>query len=366
MSEDNYNDFEKNDDEINDDEKNDKEKVISELIDFGFSIIICEKASFYCENNLKHCLEWIYYHQDDDDFNDELDTSNPDESKYYKNLNRKPASNINYNNELNNSYKNDKNNYDNNNLENNSKLNNSSNLNNNLENNSKLNNSSNLNNNNFGNNSNIINNDPSSKIQSNGSNEYTIFNNSKKIIDLKDENSIRNSMAEVYLKKLKNSNESPENNNIEEEESNKKKNESVDELISEVYKESNIQNDEDEKSSVKIIYTKDENISSYIKTLKKLYENKSLYGDALLTCFETLKIMLENIIKEPDNKKYLVINLDNNSFNERVGQYPTAIKILEEIGFTKKENNKLNLDVVEHELIQNTINQLDFEIEKLK
>ena len=134
MSEDNYNDFEKNDDEINDDEKNDKEKVISELIDFGFSIIICEKASFYCENNLKHCLEWIYYHQDDDDFNDELDTSNPDESKYYKNLNRKPASNINYNNELNNSYKNDKNNYDNNNLENNSKLNNSSNLNNNLEN----------------------------------------------------------------------------------------------------------------------------------------------------------------------------------------------------------------------------------------
>ena len=249
---------------------------------------------------------------------------------------------------------------------NNSKLNNSSNLNNNLENNSKLNNSSNLNNNNFGNNSNIINNDPSSKNQSNGSNEYTIFNNSKKIIDLKDENSIRNSMAEVYLKKLKNSNESPENNNIEEEESNKKKNESVDELISEVYKESNIQNDEDEKSSVKIIYTKDENISSYIKTLKKLYENKSLYGDALLTCFETLKIMLENIIKEPDNKKYHVINLDNNSFNERVGQYPTAIKILEEIGFTKKENNKLNLDVVEHELIQNTINQLDFEIEKLK
>ena len=88
MSDDNYNDF----------EKSDEEKVISELRDLGFSIIISEKACFYCDNNLKHCLEWIYYHQDDNDFDDELDRSNPDESKYYKNLNRKP--NLNNKNEF--------------------------------------------------------------------------------------------------------------------------------------------------------------------------------------------------------------------------------------------------------------------------
>ena len=358
MSEDNYNDFEKNDDEINDDEKNDEEKVISELRDLGFSIRISEKASFYCENNLKHCLEWIYYHQDDNDFNDELDTSNPDESKYYKNLNRKPASNNNnYNNEFNN------NNYNN-------ELNNNNNNDNNEINNSYQNDKNNFNhsnldsNNNFDNSSKINNNDPNSKTHTNGSNEYSIFNNSKKIIEPKDENSIRSSMIEVYSKKLKNQNESPEKNNREEE-SNKKINESEDEIITEGERENKNENEEEEKSSLKVIYTKDENISFYIKTLKKLYGNKSFYGDTILTCFQTLKKMLENIINEPDNKKYLVINLDNNDFNERVGKYPIAIKLLEEIGFTKIENNKLSLDEIEHDLIQNTIDKLNNEIQIL-
>ncbi len=254
------------------------------------------------------------------------------------NNNNELNNNNNDNNEINNSYQNDKNNFNHSNLDSN---------------------------NNFDNSSKINNNDPNSKTHTNGSNEYSIFNNSKKIIEPKDENSIRSSMIEVYSKKLKNQNESPEKNNREEE-SNKKINESEDEIITEGERENKNENEEEEKSSLKVIYTKDENISFYIKTLKKLYGNKSFYGDTILTCFQTLKKMLENIIKEPDNKKYHVINLDNNSFNERVGQYPTAIKILEEIGFTKKENNKLNLDVVEHELIQNTINQLDFEIEKLK
>ncbi len=359
MSEDNYNDFEKNDDEINDDEKNDEEKVISELRDLGFSIRISEKASFYCENNLKHCLEWIYYHQDDNDFNDELDTSNPDESKYYKNLNRKPASNNNNNNNIYYNNNNDNNELNNNNNNDNNEINNS------YQNDKNNFNHSNLDsNNNFDNSSKINNNDPNSKTHTNGSNEYSIFNNSKKIIEPKDENSIRSSMIEVYSKKLKNQNESPEKNNREEE-SNKKINESEDEIITEGERENKNENEEEEKSSLKVIYTKDENISFYIKTLKKLYGNKSFYGDTILTCFQTLKKMLENIINEPDNKKYLVINLDNNDFNERVGKYPIAIKLLEEIGFTKIENNKLSLDEIEHDLIQNTIDKLNNEIQIL-
>ena len=359
MSEDNYNDFEKNDDEINDNEKNDEEKVISELRDLGFSIRISEKASFYCENNLKHCLEWIYYHQDDNDFNDELDTSNPDESKYYKNLNRKPASNNNNNNKIYYNNNNDNNELNNNNNNDNNEINNS------YQNDKNNFNHSNLDsNNNFDNSSKINNNDPNSKTHTNGSNEYSIFNNSKKIIEPKDENSIRSSMIEVYSKKLKNQNESPEKNNREEE-SNKKINESEDEIITEGERENKNENEEEEKSSLKVIYTKDENISFYIKTLKKLYGNKSFYGDTILTCFQTLKKMLENIINEPDNKKYLVINLDNNDFNERVGKYPIAIKLLEEIGFTKIENNKLSLDEIEHDLIQNTIDKLNNEIQIL-
>ena len=171
-------------------------------------------------------------------------------------------------------------------------------------------------------------------------------------------------MIEVYSKKLKNQNESPEKNNREEE-SNKKINESEDEIITEGERENKNENEEEEKSSLKVIYTKDENISFYIKNLKKLYGNKSFYGDTILTCFQTLKKMLENIINEPDNKKYLVINLDNNDFNERVGKYPIAIKLLEEIGFTKIENNKLSLDEIEHDLIQNTIDKLNNEIQIL-
>ena len=397
MSDDNYNDF----------EKSDEEKVISELRDLGFSILISEKACFYCDNNLKHCLEWIYYHQNDNDFDDELDRSNPDESKYYKNLNRKP--NLNNKNEFNNTYQNNNNNFnhsnlDNNNYDNSNTIKNNNNLdNNNNDNSNTINNNNNLNNNNYDNsntinnnnnldnnnyeNSNTINNnnnldnnnnDNSNTINNNNnlnnnnyenSNSNTInnnetsskYNDSKKISKLNDESSIKSTMKDVYLKKLKNNhNENSESNNKEE----NKLNESVDELLKEVLQEKENENEE-EKSSTKKIYTKDENISDYIKILKTTYGNKSLYGESLSDCFKTIQKMLKNIINEPDNHKFRIINLNNFSFNQRVGQYPIAIKLLEEIGFKKIEDDKLNLEDIDYDLFEKTINKLDNEINNL-
>ena len=346
MSDDNYNDF----------EKSDEEKVISELRDLGFSILISEKACFYCDNNLKHCLEWIYYHQDDNDFDDELDRNNPDESKYYKNLNRKP--NLNNKNEFNNTYQNNNNNFnhsnlDNNNYDNSNTIKNNNNLdNNNNDNSNTINNNNNLNNNNYENsNSNTINNNETSSK----------YNDSQKISKLNDESSIKSTMKDVYLKKLKNNhNENSESNNKEE----NKLNESVDELLKEVLQEKENENEE-EKSSTKKIYTKDENISDYIKILKTTYGNKSLYGESLSDCFKTIQKMLQNIINEPNNRKFKIINLNNFSFNQRVGQYPIAIKLLEEIGFKKIEDDKLNLEDIDYDLFEKTINKLDNEINNL-
>ncbi len=48
-----------------------KEEVSKQLIEFGYSKNVAEKACFYNNNIVEKAIEWIYEHQNDPDFEQE-------------------------------------------------------------------------------------------------------------------------------------------------------------------------------------------------------------------------------------------------------------------------------------------------------
>ena len=398
--------------------ENSEEKTISDLRDFGFSSRISEKASFYCENNLKKCLEWIYYHQRDKDFNDQLDTNHPDETKYYKNLKRfirKGEPGEDYDEELydhyddNNSHHSNNNNneYKDNNLEtltntevNNSNIHNEENsntINNNNIGDSKIVSNNNIgdsniisnynileskivSNNNIGD-SNIIsdNNIGESKIVSNNNigDSNIISNNNMNDNDNvnsnNNEKSIKDNLIDIYsdTSRITERINQQKTEKEKEEEKRKKDLDEVDDILKEVLDEDeeNKKNKEEKKEKEeekeeKNQYSKEENISFYIKTLKKFY-GTAFYGDILLNCFETIKTILDNILNNPEDEKYKNIKLNNPHFEQKVGKYEIAVKLLKEIGFVQEEG-RLTLKNFDRSLIEDTVNKINDEINNLK
>ena len=49
-----------------------KEDVVNQLIEMGFSKTVAEKSCFFCQSNLENAVNWIYEHQSDPDFEEEL------------------------------------------------------------------------------------------------------------------------------------------------------------------------------------------------------------------------------------------------------------------------------------------------------
>lgn len=111
------------------------------------------------------------------------------------------------------------------------------------------------------------------------------------------------------------------------------------------------------------IYSKEENIQYFIKTIKTVY-NPFRAGDTMKICFKTLKIMLNNILKNPNEDKYKVIKLSNQNVHERIGKISIALKLLEELGFEKKDEI-MTISQVNTDLINKTIGYLDDELSKL-
>ena len=386
--------------------ENSEEKTISDLRDFGFSSRISEKASFYCENNLKKCLEWIYYHQRDKDFNDQLDTNHPDETKYYKNLKRfirKGEPGEDYDEELYDHYDDNNSHHSNNSNENkdnnletlaNSEVNNSNihnEENSNTINNNNIGDSKIVSNNNIGDSniisnynileskivsnnnigdSNIIsdNNIGESKIVSNNNigDSNIISNNNMNDNDNvnsnNNEKSIKDNLIDIYSdtsriterinqqKTEKEKEEEKRKKDLDEDEENKKNKEE--------------KKEKEEEKEEKNQYSKEENISFYIKTLKKFY-GTAFYGDILLNCFETIKTILDNILNKPEEEKYKNIKLNNPHFEQKVGKYEIAVKLLKEIGFVQEEG-RLTLKNFDRSLIEDTVNKINDEINNLK
>jgi uncharacterized UBP type Zn finger protein len=49
-----------------------KQDTVSQLMEMGFSKNVSEKACFFNQSNLEKSIEWIYEHQQDPDFEEEL------------------------------------------------------------------------------------------------------------------------------------------------------------------------------------------------------------------------------------------------------------------------------------------------------
>ena len=111
------------------------------------------------------------------------------------------------------------------------------------------------------------------------------------------------------------------------------------------------------------VYSKEENIQYFIKTLKTLY-NPVRAGDTLKNRLKTIKLFLSNIIKNPNDDKFKVIKLSNPNVYERVGKINIAIKMLEELGFVK-EDEVMKVSHVNTDLFNKTIGYLETELSQL-
>ena len=112
------------------------------------------------------------------------------------------------------------------------------------------------------------------------------------------------------------------------------------------------------------VYSKEENIQYYIKSIKTVY-NPFRAGDTLKTCFKTLKIMLNNVVKNPNEDKFKTIKLSNPNVHERVGKISIALKLLEELGFVKNDEVMVVTNV-DMDLFNKTIGYLETELAQLE
>ena len=113
----------------------------------------------------------------------------------------------------------------------------------------------------------------------------------------------------------------------------------------------------------KKVYSKEENVEYFIKTLKTLY-NPFRSGDTLKNCLKTIRIFLNNILKNPNEDKFKCIKLSNPNVHERVGKINIALKLLEELGFVK-EDEVMKVSQVDTKLFNKTVELLDAELSQL-
>jgi hypothetical protein len=116
------------------------------------------------------------------------------------------------------------------------------------------------------------------------------------------------------------------------------------------------------QQNLKKEYTPIENVEHYLKAIKTLYPK--FRGDEALNCFNTLKVVINNIIKNPTEEKYRKVKTTNPNFQERVGKIQIALKIFTELGFVE-EGEFLVAKNPDMELYQNVVNLLENMISSL-
>ena len=112
------------------------------------------------------------------------------------------------------------------------------------------------------------------------------------------------------------------------------------------------------------VFTKEENIQNFIKSIKIVY-TPFRSGDTMKICFKTMKIMLNNILKNPNEDKFKTIKLSNPNVHERVGKISIALKIFEQLGFVKNDE-VMTVSNVDIDLFNKTIGYLDAELSQLE
>ena len=112
------------------------------------------------------------------------------------------------------------------------------------------------------------------------------------------------------------------------------------------------------------VYSKEENIQYFIKTIKTVY-NPFRSGDTLKNCFKTLKVLLSNVVKNPNEDKFKHIKLSNPNIHERIGIISIALKLLEELGFVNNDE-LMTVTNVDIDLFNKTIGYLEAELSQLE
>ena len=110
-------------------------------------------------------------------------------------------------------------------------------------------------------------------------------------------------------------------------------------------------------------YTHEENVMYYLKTIKTLYPPFRA-GETLKNCYNTIRIVLSNILKNINEDKFKKVKMTNPNVQERIGKIPLAVKTLNELGFVE-EGEFLVVKNVDKDLFDKTIKYLEEEVKKL-
>ena len=319
-----------------------------ELMEFGFNYADAENAAKFANGNLHEALYYLYNNMIKIQLKIK-ETQPINMNNYQNNYNR----NISINN--NNSYNNNiSNTHSLNNFNNNSQNTNTSNSNTILSNNPYINNASSFNNsiantNISNNNNNIINN--------NNNNSLTNSNNSSKsntrynylpasINNIQTNNANLNSNQNQISTSNSKINQKPNDAtlNSEDEEKMFEKAFSVSEIsnknqnVSASINKSNKPNNKSIREQIS--YTREENVIAFIKSIKEAYP-PSINRYILIDCFKTLKVILQNIVNNPNDEKYCKIKTTNKVFMEKVSKINLAMNIIYEVGFHKEKENEV-------------------------
>ena len=81
-------------------------------------------------------------------------------------------------------------------------------------------------------------------------------------------------------------------------------------------------------------YTKEENAMNYLNKIKLLY--RFTEPQKVKVCFNTLKVILNNIKTNPNEEKFRKVKITNPNVQERIGSIKEAIEFLKEISFVNE------------------------------
>lgn len=111
-------------------------------------------------------------------------------------------------------------------------------------------------------------------------------------------------------------------------------------------------------------YSPYENATYYLKAIKTLYP-PFREGDKTKNCFNTIKVVLSNICKNPTEEKFRKVKTTNPNYIERVGKIELAFKMLTSIGFVE-EGEFLVCASPDLDLFGKVVEYLQDEISKLE
>jgi len=109
-----------------------------------------------------------------------------------------------------------------------------------------------------------------------------------------------------------------------------------------------------------------ETLEKFIEIVKSIITTypSSNHRDTAKNCLNTIKVIINNIVKNPNEEKFRKMKKANPNFNEKVGKLAQGINCLTLLGF-KEEGEQIVLANVDTELLNRSISILEEEVKSL-